>query len=337
MASALTFPLFENGHEIRHVGSPLDDEIIDRLKEDNYHLNLQRNLHDGIKYYHISEVDEALEGTDLVLGGVSSFGVDWFADNVLELIPEGVPLLSVTKGLYDYEDGTLVNYLEYWESKQPEGKNINFNAIGGPCEAKDLADGDHSYVAFCGNDAETLEWLRDLFATDYYIVSLTQDTVGLEGAVALKNAYALAVSLADGMKKANPDDGVAHKNRKSALVQQSIREMLQLLDILGAHKNNIMFAAADMDVTVQAGRTRRLGNLLGQGYTSEEALKQLEGVTLESVVVSTRTARAVKNLAKAGKVDTADFPLLMHVDALINGGETVDIPWKEFEQFFAWK
>ena len=32
MASALTFPLFENGHEVRLVGSPLDDEIIDRLR-----------------------------------------------------------------------------------------------------------------------------------------------------------------------------------------------------------------------------------------------------------------------------------------------------------------
>lgn len=38
MASALTFPLYENGHEVRLVGSPLDNEIIDRLREDNYHL-----------------------------------------------------------------------------------------------------------------------------------------------------------------------------------------------------------------------------------------------------------------------------------------------------------
>ena len=45
MASALTFPLFENGHEVRLVGSPLDDEIIDRLREDNYHVNLRRTLH----------------------------------------------------------------------------------------------------------------------------------------------------------------------------------------------------------------------------------------------------------------------------------------------------
>lgn len=28
MASALTFPLFENGHEVRLVGSPLDERLL---------------------------------------------------------------------------------------------------------------------------------------------------------------------------------------------------------------------------------------------------------------------------------------------------------------------
>lgn len=33
MASALTFPLIENGHEVRLVGSPLDDDVIARLRK----------------------------------------------------------------------------------------------------------------------------------------------------------------------------------------------------------------------------------------------------------------------------------------------------------------
>ena len=47
MASALSFPTFENGHEVRLVGTPLDREVIDGLKKDNYHINLKRTLHDG--------------------------------------------------------------------------------------------------------------------------------------------------------------------------------------------------------------------------------------------------------------------------------------------------
>ena len=39
MASALTFPTFENGHEIRLVGTPLDRDVIDGLRKDNFHIN----------------------------------------------------------------------------------------------------------------------------------------------------------------------------------------------------------------------------------------------------------------------------------------------------------
>ena len=93
-----------------------------------------------------------------------------------------------------------------------------------------------------------------------------------------------------------------------------------------------MFAAGDLDVTVSAGRSRTVGLLLGKGYTIEETLEQLQGQTLEAVVIATRTARAVKALAKAGKVSIDDFPLLMHVDGLLNEHAALNIPWKKFER-----
>ena len=71
MASALTFPLYENGHEVRLVGSPLDDQVIDRLREDNYHVNLLRTLHDGIHYYKESEKEAAIQGS-WVFGGIQN-------------------------------------------------------------------------------------------------------------------------------------------------------------------------------------------------------------------------------------------------------------------------
>ena len=124
MNSAITFPAFENGHEVRLVGSPLDRDIIDGLRKDNFHITLKRTLHDGIKYYQIEELQEALEGADLILGGVSSFGLDWFCDEILPVLPEEVPLLTVTKGMVDLEDGTLVPYPTIFEQRQPAGKHI---------------------------------------------------------------------------------------------------------------------------------------------------------------------------------------------------------------------
>ena len=161
MASALTFPLFENGHEVRLVGSPLDDAVIDRLREDNYHVNLRRTLHDGINYIKCADVKEAIKGADLIVCGISSFGVEWFADEILPILDESIPLISVTKGMLDYEDGTMQTYPEYWTSKLPEGSKQEIYAIGGPCTARDLADHDPSFVGYCGPKMETLRIRMD--------------------------------------------------------------------------------------------------------------------------------------------------------------------------------
>ncbi|MFH5835159.1 glycerol-3-phosphate dehydrogenase [Proteiniclasticum sp. C24MP] len=332
MASALTFPLYENGHEVRLVGSPLDDAIIDRLRKDDYHENLRRTLHSGIKYYKITEVEEALKDADLAVCGVSSFGVDWFADNMLPILPESIPLLSVTKGMLDGEDGTLTTYPEYWEKKLAEESKLKIYAIGGPCTARDLADHDQSFVGFCGRDMQELRRIRSYFETDYYFISLTEDVVGLESAVALKNGYALGTALAIGIAEKLGDDGVSHNNSQSALFQQSVKEMYHLLEIIGGGTKNIMFAAGDLNVTVAAGRSRTVGLLLGKGYTIEEATEALKGETLEAVVIATRTARAVKAMAERGKLDIKDFPLLMHVDSLLNEGAKLNIPWKAFQR-----
>ncbi len=329
MASALTFPLFENKHEVRLVGSPLDGEIIDRLREDDYHINLRRTLHNGIKYYKIDQLDEALEETDLVVCGVSSFGVDWFGENILPKISEEIEILSVTKGMIDKEDGRLVTYPEYWKEEYTPNRDIY--AIGGPCTARDLSDHDPSFVAFCGTNIEKLKWMRSLFSTDYYIINLTQDVVGLEAAVALKNGYALGTALAIGMAEKAGDDGIDHNNSESALFQESVKEMMDLLNFMGGGIENIMYAAGDLNVTVAAGRSRTVGLLLGKGYSMEEVEEELKGQTLEAIVIATRTARAVENLDKRKVLNKSDFPLLMHVNELLNEGKKLNIPWKEFE------
>ena len=59
-------------------------------------------------------------------------------------------------------------------------------------------------------------------------------------------------------------------------------------------------------------------------------MEELKGVTLESIVIATRTARAVRKLAERGVVSLDDYPLLMHVDEIINRGAQVNIPWEKF-------
>lgn len=107
--------------------------------------------------------------------------------------------------------------------------------------------------------------------------------------------------------------------------------MRKLLLIQGADDfDNLVLGAGDLYVTVYGGRTRFVGILLGRGLNIDEAKEELKGVTLESLVVAERVARAINVKAERGEVDIKEFPLLMHIDEIITQKKEVNIPWEEF-------
>lgn len=333
MGSALAFPARENGHEVRLCGTHLDREIIEDCKRTNRHTKFVKDFPEGVKFYQIEEVKDAIDGADLIIGGVNSFGVDWFADEILPLIPENVPVLTVTKGLYDTPDGKLLTYPEIWKEKCRElGKNLSLNAVGGPCTSYELVAHDQTEVAFCGDDLEILKNIKEIMQTDYYHISITTDVVGIESAVALKNGYALGIALTIGLnQKEFGLDSELHYNSQAAVFGQAMKEMKKLLEFQGSPDLDIFCVGiGDLYVTVYGGRTRLVGILLGRGLTIDEAKAELKGVTLESLVVAERVARAIKVNAKKGVLNLEDFPLLSHIDEIITEKKAVDIPWESF-------
>ena len=333
MGSALAFPARENGNEVRLVGTHLDRDIIETSIKTGRHPKFTRDFPEGVKYYQIEQLEEALKGADMIIGGVSSFGVDWFGEEVLPRVPENTPVLSVTKGLMDTEDGKLLTYPEVWEQMlAAKGLKRCINAIGGPCTSYELVAHDQTEVAFCGHDIEVLRFLKSVMATDYYHISLSTDVVGIESAVALKNGYALGIALTIGVNQKNFGlDSELHFNSQAAVFGHAVKEMYRLLEYQGAgNLTNICVGAGDLYVTVYGGRTRLVGILLGRGLNIDEAKAELNGVTLESLVVAVRVARAVRAAAKQGKLALEDFPLLMHVDSILTDKAPVDIPWEAF-------
>jgi glycerol-3-phosphate dehydrogenase (NAD(P)+) len=190
-------------------------------------------------------------------------------------------------------------------------------------------------VCFCGEDSEILERLKGMLETAYYHISTSTDVMGVEAAVALKNAYALSVSLAIGLIEREEGVGCQEAyNPQAALFGQAMREMAALVHLLGGREESVAFGVGDLYVTIFGGRTRRLGTLLGRGLSFEEALAELEGVTLESVAITKVVAKAVRTQAQQGLLRLGDFPLLMHVDEIISQGKPVNIPWKAFTYSF---
>lgn len=333
MGSALAFPARENGNEVRIVGTHLDREIIDVARKTNRHLKFNKDFPAGIRFFQVEEMKTAIDGSDLIIGGVSSFGVEWFAETVLPLIPDQIPVLSVTKGLWDTDEGKLLCYPEVWQKKLDAiGSRVELNAIGGPCTSYELVAHDQTEVAFCGKNLRTLQKCKQMMATDYYHVSLSTDVVGIESAVALKNGYALGIALTIGLnQKQFGLDSELHFNSQAAVFGQAAKEMSKLLDFQGAGTlDNLCVGVGDLYVTVYGGRTRKIGILLGRGLSIDEAKAELAGVTLESLVVSERVARAVKKQIHNGSLRKEDFPLLLHIDEILSDHAPVNIPWDAF-------
>lgn len=332
MGSALAYPAFENGNDVRLVGTPLDREIIDNCKKNNQHLKFDVPFPKGVKYYYFEEWKEAVKGADFVIGGVSSFGVDWFLENILSELDPSVPVLSVTKGLINLEDGTLISYPEYWKRELAKnGINREICAIGGPCTSYELVFHDQSEVAFCGKDTATIRMMKEAMQTSYYHISLTNDVEGLESAVALKNGYALAVAMTIGLvnRHHGPDAGL-HYNSQAAAFYQAVKEMRYLLEMQGASRDCENIGIGDLYVTVYGGRTRKIGILLGEGKSYQEALDILAGVTLESLVVARRVYAAMVRKAELGKADLSLYPMLRHAAAVLDEGRDAELPWEAF-------
>lgn len=332
MGSALAFPARENGHDVRLVGTPLDREIIEECHKTGQHLKFSRPFPKGVKYYQFEEWKEAIKGVDFIICGVSSFGVDWFLENVLSELDSSIPVLSVTKGLINLENGDLISYPEYWKRELlKKGINREICAIGGPCTSYELVAHDQTEVAFCGYQTEVIKMMKEAMKTDYYHISTTNDVEGLESAVALKNGYALAVAMTIGLvnRDLGPDAGL-HYNSQAAAFYQAVKEMRYMLEMQGASRDCENIGIGDLYVTVYGGRTRKIGILLGEGKTYQEAMEILAGVTLESLLVSRRVYKAISRKAELGKADMSLFPMLKHAAEVLDSGKDAHLPWEDF-------
>jgi glycerol-3-phosphate dehydrogenase (NAD(P)+) len=335
MGTALCWPLSDNGHEVRLVGTPLDDAIVQRIRQDGVHPKLQRPVPPGVRLFSHRELPAALENTEIIASGVSSFGVDWFIEAVGPHLRPGAVLIAVTKGLVVQPDGRLQILPHYIQSRLPAAlqDQVSLNAIGGPCIAYELSARRQTAVVFCGSLPDVLERLRKVFATDYYHVQVSLDEIGVEVCAALKNAYALGIGMAIGQMEVAGPDGPAHMyNPQAALFSQSMSEMARFLALLGGEPRHLhgLPGPGDLYVTVFGGRTVRMGRLLGSGLSYPAARQHMAGETLESVEIITRVGAALPLLERSGLIQPTDFPLMRHLYAVIHASQPPEFPWDRF-------
>ena len=85
MGSAMAVVTGDRGHEVALVGTHLDEAIISSIEETKLHPGLGVMLPSAITAYRWRCFGQALEGgADLLILGVSSAGVGWAIDRMIE-------------------------------------------------------------------------------------------------------------------------------------------------------------------------------------------------------------------------------------------------------------
>ncbi len=336
MGSALAVPLSDNGHDVRLVGTHLDREIIDHVKRTRVHPGLEVELPPAVVPYQLDEADPAFADAEIVLSGVNSFGVRWASEQLARVMPDGALVIAIAKGLDASQDGRLrilpEVLTELWSTEQRA--RVSVSAITGPSIAGEVAVRRDTCVVFAGRDPASLARLAATFATDSYRVWTSSDLVGCEVCAAMKNCYALAVGLAEGVLEARgaADSAYRMHNYEAALFAQGAAEMRQMAALLDGdpETSGWLPGVGDMYVTSTGGRNVRVGRLLGKGMPFEQASAELGNPTLEGAAAIREIGGAIETLSQSGDVDPEGFPLLSHLYQVIEKGSAADMPWDSF-------
>jgi glycerol-3-phosphate dehydrogenase (NAD(P)+) len=189
-----------------------------------------------------------------------------------------------------------------------------FVVVGGPMLAEEINVGKGAIGVFASRDAAALQGARDLFLSDGFRVETTDDTAGVALAGVLKNIYAVALGVADGLELSG--------NQKGWLTSRAICEMQKIAELLGVNGDTILGTAG-------------VGDLVATGYSVHSRNREtgIEIVATGKCNIRGEGLNALPFLIeRMGKEKAAAFPLLMLVNII---GIECRPARPTFEAFFA--
>ncbi|MDR7418924.1 MAG: hypothetical protein QN178_08425 [Armatimonadota bacterium] len=271
MGSALTVPASDNGHAVALWGTHLDGYIIEALRAGRPHPKLGTRLPETVRPFDAGELPAALDGADLVILAVTSDGALPTLERARGLLAPDTPLVVVSKGLVQWHGRVVTLSTAIAALGFPRTVTV-----GGPSKALELTRRVPTRVLYASPDADARETARRRMQTPYYCVDETHEQQGLELCSALKNAYAIAIGLCDGLVAAGRAE--AMYNTKAAIFAQALVEITHLGRPVRLRPEMVaaLAGAGDLFVTGVAGRNRAFGELRGAGLPTAQVVARLQ-------------------------------------------------------------
>lgn len=209
------------------------------------------------------------------------------------------PIVTATKGI-EFDTGfTMGSVLRACCPK------ASIAALSGPSLAPEVARNVPTAVVAASEDAATAELVQGVFHRPTFRVYSSTDRLGVELGGALKNVFAIAAGVCDGLGFGD--------NSKAALITRGQSELRRLGVAAGARSETFSGLSGLGDLTVtcfsKLSRNRTLGERLGRG----ESLAQITASTA-SIAEGVPTARAALRLANQLPINV---PIIREVHAML--------------------
>ena len=144
--------------------------------------------------------------------------------------------------------------------------------LSGPCHAEEVALERLSFLTIASKDTRKAELLAEAINSRILKTRVSNDVVGIELSAVLKNIYAIAAGICQGLLYGD--------NFQAVLMSNCAKEMSRFLDSVVPVERNItdQHYLGDMLVTgySQFSRNRTLGAMIGKGYSVKSAQLEME-------------------------------------------------------------
>lgn len=236
----------------------------------------------------VNNLEKAILEKDIILLAVPTHAVRDILNKIKDYVKNEQIIVNVAKGI---ENDTLLRISEIVSEFLPDNK---FVSLSGPSHAEEVALDIPTTVVSSSESMSTAEYIQDVFMNSNFRVYTNPDLIGVELGGALKNIIALGAGISDGLGYGD--------NTKAALMTRGISEMARLGKAMGASLDTFwgLSGIGDLIVTCTSmhSRNRRAGILIGEGKTTDEAIKEI-GMVVEGI----KTTKSAYKLSEKYNID----------------------------------